>query len=84
MAKVYERVIFLQGNSADEALEIYNQHGAEAALLYLEQWHYPGEHETATELGAGTSDRVYEIAGYILTVNTRVGYIGLEYEVSRE
>ncbi len=76
-----ERIIFLQGEQADEALELYRNTGAEGVLQYLSEWHYPGEHETVSEYGAGSSDRTYEIGGYKLTVNLNLNYIGLEYKV---
>lgn len=76
-----ERIIFLQGDSAIEALEIYNEEGIDAAFAYLSEWHYPGEHETSDTLGAGTSDCVYKSAEYVLTVNESLGYIGLEYVI---
>lgn len=76
---IIERIIFLQGDAANEALEIYDKHGFEGALQYLDQWYYPNEHETSDTLAAGALDTVYEISDYVLTVNTNLGYIGLEY-----
>ena len=77
--EVIERVIFLQGESADEALEIYSNEGAEGLLEFLEQWHYPGEHETATDLGHGSSDDVFHFGQYVVSVNTALNYCGLEF-----
>jgi len=76
---IIERIVFLQGDEADEALKLYQDKGCEAALQYLSEWHYPGEHETSDKYSAGSSDTTYEIAGYRLTVNTALNYIGLEY-----
>lgn len=74
----YENVVFMQGHDAEEALEILNTHGEEAAIEHLKQWHYPGEHEIVPEIGAGTQDTVHETDdGYILTYNNPLGYIGL-------
>lgn len=78
-----ERIIFLQGDAANEALEIYDKNGCEGALQYLDQWYYPGEHDTASELSHGTKDTVYYISDYVLTVNTALNYIGLEYIIER-
>jgi hypothetical protein len=76
----WERVVFLQGEEADEALAVLDERGEEAALSYLADWHYPGEHETADEPGAGSSDDVYDDGtGYRLTYNRGLGYIGLEW-----
>ena len=77
----YEQVIFLQGDAADEALEIYQEDGANAAIVHLRQWHIPGEHETRSSSGAGGSDDVTEDDdGYVLVVNEALEYIGLEYD----
>ena len=78
--KVYEQVIFLQGDEADEALDILDEDGEAAALNFLKQWHYPGEHDTRADPGAGTSDETYESDGYTLVYNTGLEYIGLEFE----
>jgi hypothetical protein len=78
----YENVVFLQGDDANEPLRILNDEGEDAALEYLKQWHYPGEHQGVAKLGAGTADNVYEKDGYILTWNDKVGYIGLEYDLN--
>ncbi len=78
--KVYEQVIFLQGSEADEALDILDDDGTQAAMDHLKQWHYPGEHDTRADPGAGTSDDTYESGGYTLVWNTGLEYIGLEFE----
>ena len=78
----YENIVFAQGDDADEPLEILDSEGPWAAVDYLQEWHYPGEHEINDELQAGGSDEVYRTAeGYVLTWNTGLGYIGLEYEI---
>lgn len=76
----YENVAFAQGDDAVEPLEILNNNGPEAALEYMKQWHYPGEHDGNKELGHGTEDETFEKDGYILSWNSRLGYIGLEYD----
>jgi hypothetical protein len=85
----YEQIIFLEEqsvnhDSAAEALRLYDEESTHAAIEYLMQWHYPGEHATRNEPGAGTADDVTEgegdQAGYILSVNNGLGYIGLEYD----
>jgi hypothetical protein len=76
---IVERVIFCQGTDAEEPLRILEDHGPEAAVAYLEQWHYPGEHEQATELAGGTRDDTHRSEDYVLTWNVGLGYIGLEY-----
>ena len=71
-----------QGDNADEALAIYDEQGARAAIHHLSQWHYPGEHDSSDELGHGERDTVVKHAGYVLTVNTGIGYIGLEFDTT--
>ena len=78
----YESVVFLQGEEAAEPLRILNDEGEDAAIEYLKQWHQPGSHEGNEKIGAGTEDNVYEKDGYVLVWNDRLGYIGLEYDLS--
>jgi len=78
----YEDVVFMQGEEADEALEILNNQGEDAAMQYLMQWHSPGQHMGSAELGHGSSDQTYEKDGYIMAWNTPLNYIGLQYELS--
>ena len=80
------RIIFLQGENADEALDVYRSHGCEGALQYLDQWYdgNPKHYEIFKEPAAGSSDRVYEISDYLLTVNTKLNYIGLELITKRK
>lgn len=77
--EIYERVIFLQGEEADDALERFDSEGPNGLLEYLKEWHYPEEHPESEELWHGTTDDVYHLGRYILTVNTRFRYCGLEY-----
>lgn len=78
----YEDVVFLQGDSADEALEILDNQGEDAAMDYLIQWHEPGNHMGSAELNHGSSDNTYERDGYIMSYNIPLNYIGLQYELS--
>jgi hypothetical protein len=80
------RIIFLEGENADEALDVYKNHGSEGALQFLDQW-FDGDiknYEVFNEPAAGSSDRVYEISDYLLTVNTGLNYIGLELITKRD
>ena len=81
---IVERIIFLQGDAALEALDLYENKGCEGALQYLDQWTDLGNHETSDKLGQGDSDKVYTISDYVLSVNTSFGYIGLEYITERD
>jgi hypothetical protein len=77
---IYEDVIFLQDSSADEVLDILNNEGKDEALNFLIQWHYPGEHMMRDNVGSGDSDSIYKKDGYIMSWNSRIGYIGLVYD----
>jgi hypothetical protein len=79
----YEDIVFLQGDEAYQPLEILSTKGKDAALEYLKQWHYPGEHQGSQELGHGTGDQTYEKDGYIMSWNSSIGYIGLQYDLSK-
>ena len=78
----YEDVVFMQGEEANEPLEILDTQGEDAAMEYLKQWHQPGQHMGSVDLGHGSSDRTYEKDGYIMSWNSQLNYIGLQYEVS--
>lgn len=78
----YEDVVFVQGEEADEPLEILRNQGQDAALEYLKQWHSPGQHMGSQELGHGSSDQTYEKDGYIMAWNFPLNYIGLQYDLS--
>jgi len=79
----YENVVFLQGDEAFDALERLDREGEDAALEYLKQWHYPGEHEGSQEENHGTADKTYRKDGYIMSWNPSIGYIGLQYDLSK-
>jgi hypothetical protein len=76
----YEDVIFLQGDQADEFFEILDSKGKDAAMEYLKNWHYPGEHDTRKESPAGRSDEEYEKGGYLMHWNKDLHYAGLVYK----
>lgn len=74
----YQRIVFLQDDDASEAITIFNDKGFRAAISYLAQWYMDPPDELFDTPAAGTEDDVYTWKGYILTVNTHFGYIGLE------
>jgi hypothetical protein len=76
----YERVVFMQGEEANEVMDILNNDGEDAAMDYLRQWHYPGEGEGSNEIGAGTEDEIYEKDGYTMNWNPYLPYVGLVYD----
>lgn len=51
-------IVFQQGDDADEALAIVDEHGPDAAIEYLAQWDYGEE----TESAAPANGHVYESA----------------------
>lgn len=76
---VYGDVIFIQGEEADEAIDILQNHGEDAVIKYLSQWDQ-GEYHTIYshyDKTVGASDDIYETDQYVLTYNTRLNYIGL-------
>jgi hypothetical protein len=78
----YEDIFFAQNSEdTDEVFEILDDEGEDAAIEYLQQWHYPGEHRVLDESPQGSADTVYEKDGYTLAYNRGLGYIGLVFEV---
>ena len=80
----YEEVVFMQGQEADKPLSILEQQGEDAALEYLKQWHFFGSHMGSAETGHGSGDQTYEKDGYIMSWNTQLSYIGLQYKFPEE
>jgi hypothetical protein len=79
----FEDVVFLQGDEAYEPLERLDREGPDAALEYLKQWHYPGEHQGSQEEKHGREDKVYRKDGYTMSWNPALEYIGLQYDMSK-
>lgn len=73
----YEDIIFMQGEEANEALEILESKGEIAVIEFLSNWDY-GDGPINEESQAGISDRTFKDGDYLLTWNFRWGYIGLE------
>lgn len=88
----YESVVSFHEHQAEEALSILNEQGREAALAHLEQWHYPGEHETCKPEARGTTiiwpwgnvSQTFEKDGYILAYNKPIQSIGLYFKAFEE
>jgi hypothetical protein len=85
MSTKYERIVFLQGEEADEPLDLIDTQGAYVAMEYLAQWDCGDGGDIHDRPSAGSADwtQTIEIPGqtYIVTWNHGVGYIGLEREV---
>lgn len=79
----YEDVVFLQGDEAEQPLQILHDEGQDAAMEYLKSWHMAGEHMGNDQLSHGAGDQTYEKDGYIMSWNSHIGYIGLQYEMSK-
>lgn len=80
-------VVFLQGAEAEEALDILDRSGAQAAIRLLMRWDY-GDETTEAALANGyvyegiptcPTDRTTEdrASGYALTHNPTLGYVSL-------
>ena len=82
--KKYARIVFMQGDEAEEPLDILNRHGESAALKYLLQWDNSDYGDVDDRPGAGTGDRIYKKGDYIMNYNTRIGYIGLERVINEQ
>ena len=74
----FQEIVFIQGEEAEEPLNILDSEGESAALQYLAQWNY-GENdgEIYDEIPAGSNDSTYTEDCYIMNYNTSLGYIGL-------
>ncbi|HUE74333.1 MAG TPA: hypothetical protein VMP01_25855 [Pirellulaceae bacterium] len=79
----YENIVFFQGSEADRALAILDEHGPEAAIEHLTQYHEPGKHEVIEQPWGDADQRFVGLKqpGYVLTCNWKLHYIGLAAEV---
>ncbi|MCI1978275.1 MAG: hypothetical protein LKJ44_00940 [Bifidobacteriaceae bacterium] len=78
-------VVFLQGQGADEVLDMIDAHGVEAAIGHLSNWD-DGEETTGAAIAnrdvhdaipAGTLDKTAESGVYTLTYNPFMGHVAL-------
>jgi len=83
MNQPYISIVFLQGDEALPALEIYDVQGVDALFEYLCQWDY-GDYggQGYDESPAGDSDDVIEYRSksgerYEINLNESLGYAGL-------
>ena len=77
----YSNIIFLQGEEANEVINILEKQGEQKAFDYLQQWNY-GESPIETNNNQdftpwGTNDRLYKIDNYVMSYNLGIPYIGL-------
>ena len=75
----YANVVFLQGEDADETLEIIERDGQQAGLSHLRQWQTGDSHgyDLYANPPHGADDRTYLDGDLILTYSHRLGYAGL-------
>lgn len=78
-------VVFLQGDEADEVLDMIGTHGVEAAVEHLSGWDY-GEEITGAAIAndevydaipTGALDRTAEHGDYLLSYNPFMGHVAL-------
>ena len=89
----FERIVFMQGDDADEPLDIlYSREAGHsfpyylgataesvtAAVAYLAQWDNGDAGEEHDTPAAGSADDTWTEGEYILTAHLGLGYIGLE------
>ena len=90
----YQRIIFLQGDEADDIIthlsnieDGYIVRGAteesiDAAIAHLSQWDMGDEGEISDSPSHGTDDRTAEVGDYLLSWHVGLGHVGLERKVS--
>lgn len=89
----YQSIVFIQGDEADEPLDILFNREADhsfpyylgataesidAAFAYLKQWDYGEPTEETDTPASGSCDDVWEQDGYRMSASLSYGYIGLE------
>lgn len=85
VARRWVSVVFLQGEEADEVLDLVDRDGTDAAIQHLRGWDYGAETtDAALENGyvydeppTGPLDRVVTDGDYTLTYNAAMGHVSL-------
>ncbi|GAB3546560.1 hypothetical protein GCM10027404_07170 [Arthrobacter tumbae] len=85
VARRWISVVFLQGEEADEVLDLIDRDGTDAAITHLKNWDYGDETtDAALENGyvhdeppTGALDRVVTEGSYTLTYNPAMGHVSL-------
>lgn len=72
----FQRIVFFQGDEADEVLNMWNE-DHNKALEYMLQWDN-GDGDIEQFASAGQCDFTKDIGEYRVTYNHRLEYIGLE------
>ncbi|MDN5759786.1 MAG: hypothetical protein L0H59_14885 [Tomitella sp.] len=84
-ARRWVSVVFLQGEEADQVLDLIDRDGADSAITHLAQWDFGDETtDAALENGyvydappTGALDRVVTEGDYALTYNPAMGHVSL-------
>lgn len=77
----YLQIVFIQGEEANEPLDMIEEKGEEETLEYLKQWQTGDEDQVTTKEDRGLYDRTYEKDDYVMFWNPHIGYIGLDYKL---
>jgi len=75
--KTYESIVFMQGEEADEVLDILEEQGEEAAMDFLMQWDMGEGGEEYDTPPWGEADKLYEKGDYVMSYNTGLPAFGL-------
>lgn len=76
--RIYEEIVFLQGDEANEALDLLDKDENEA-LAYLQAFDM-GEGRDSMDVPWGPADSVsYFANGYVISYNTGLNYIALTH-----
>jgi len=81
MKKTYHHIVFLQEQAAEETLQIINEKGCDSAIDHLLGMYGFDYAEGTDTPSAGSGDHTYtsDCGEYLLTYNTHIGYVGLEF-----
>jgi hypothetical protein len=80
----YANIVFMQGDQAEEPLQILNEKGDSELVAYLSQWDNGEYYDLTDHVPWGKSDTVKYIGEYILTYNTPLGYVGLSRKIKND
>ncbi len=73
----YIQIVFLQGDEAEEVLNIIDEKGELAGIEYLNQWNFNEGEIIEGELPAGKGDFTFKEGDFILNYRPVLSYAGL-------
>lgn len=74
----YSHIVFMQDSEGHDVIDRMDTESPEEIVDYLAQWDYGDDYDVRDTPSAGEWDDTMVVGEYLLTWNSRLGYVGLE------